>query len=219
MFARDMGSRAVGHALPVSDGWPPPAPPCIKPCSAEAWTLASDRRSAEPLLEVPLHLAADVAVGDLPAAITALLALGESQLELRPRSLEVDAHGYQRQAALRGLPDQPLDLAAVEQQLPGTVEFVVLVGRRKIGRYVRSPEPHLSAVDHGVCLVDLGLAVPQGLHLTSLQLDTGLHTFEDLELVPRSAIRRDVATHRLAGAFRLLCHQLRSRRPPGFASA
>ena len=72
---------------------------------------------AHPVAQLPLDLALDLAVADLAPAVAPLLAPRERELDLRPRALEVDASGDQRQALLLGASDQPLDLVAVEEEL------------------------------------------------------------------------------------------------------
>src|SRR6476469_7359966 len=136
MFAREIPSRALGYALPVSDGWRPSAPPCMKACSAQT------------LLEIPLNFSPQVPVGDLAAAVATLLAFGESELDLRPLPLEIEARRNQRQAPLGGLADQPLDLPPVQEQLPRPVRIVVLVGGRQVRRDVSAALFFYCSVDH-----------------------------------------------------------------------
>ena len=81
-----------------------------------------------PALELALDLAAHVAIGDLAAAIAALLAAGQRQLDLGARALEVDPGGNQGQPFLRGFADQALDLGPVQEQLAGPLGLVVLDG-------------------------------------------------------------------------------------------
>ena len=57
---------------------------------------------------------------------SALLAPGQRQLDLRPRALEVDPRRDQGQSFLRGLADQPLDLAPVQEQFARPLRLVVL---------------------------------------------------------------------------------------------
>ena len=68
-------------------------------------------------------------------------------------------------------------------------------------RDVQLEEPQLAAVDPGVRLVELGLALPQRLHLRALQHDPGLERLEELVLPPGAPVRGDhpVAPARLAG--------------------
>src|SRR6266540_1836867 len=190
---------------------------CTGLCPAPGRVLAS--RLAEALLEVPLDLSAQVPIGDLAAAVPPLLALRQRELDLRPRALEVDPGRDQGQSALGRLADQPLDLAAMEEELAGPVGIVVLVRRRQIGRDVGAAHPHLAAIDHRVGLVDLRLAVAERLHLASAQLDAGLHLLQHLELVPCAAVGGDVPADRGPLALLLLCHQastgIRSTRPRG----
>src|SRR5512134_4000647 len=127
--------------------------------------LPGRRRSAHALLELALDLAARVALLDVAAAVAALLAGGEGDLDLGARALEVDPGGDQCEAALGGLADQALDLAAVQQQFAGAVGVVVLAAGRQIGRDVGATQPDLAVVDGREGLVELGLALAEGLDL------------------------------------------------------
>src|SRR5204862_395491 len=98
-----------------------------------------------------------------------LLAARQSQLDLGVWSLEVDAGGDQRQTAALRAADQPVDLVPVQEQLAWTLWVVVLVRGRRVGRDVGVAKPNLAALDHGIRVAKLGLALPQGLDLGSDQ--------------------------------------------------
>src|ERR1700751_5291274 len=68
--------------------------------------------SSHPAFELAFDFAAHIAVGDLAAAVAALLAPRQRQLDLRPRAFEVDPHRHQGEAFLGGFADQALDLVA-----------------------------------------------------------------------------------------------------------
>ena len=125
--------------------------------------------------ELPLDVALDVPVGDLATAVATLLAPGQREFHLCLRTLEVDAGRDQRQALLPGGPDQPFDLAPVEQQLARALGFVVVRGGRPLldplgGGAVRERErvrAHQPLVRRGRCEsrdhqpVRAGVGVPE----------------------------------------------------------
>src|SRR3954453_19633134 len=72
-------------------------------------------------LEAPaerlLHLALGLALADRLPLVMCLAAAGESELDLRVPVAEVQLQRDQREAALLGLAEEPLDLLLVQQQL------------------------------------------------------------------------------------------------------
>src|SRR3954451_23558525 len=99
-----------------------------------------------PLGHRALDLAPRVALLDRAALVVQVLALRHRELDLGPRPVPVEARGHDRQALLRGRAEQPLDLAAVQQQLPRTLGVVVLA-RRLVGRDVHVAQPYLAVLD------------------------------------------------------------------------
>src|SRR5215204_5325298 len=191
----------------------------LNPCTGPSF-LCSGGCLAEALLEVPLDFASQIAVLDLAPAIPALLARRKGELDLRPRTLEVDACRDEGQAPLGRLSDQPLDLASVEKQLPRAVGIVVLVRSRQVRRDVGAPQPDLPFVDHGICLVQLRLALAEGLDLAATELDSRLHLLQQLKAVTGPAVGGDIAAHGRPRSLRLLGHHgsttgRRSTRPRG----
>src|SRR4051794_28923871 len=73
--------------------------------------------------------AVDVATGVLRfeglALVVELAAPGDAELDLGDAVSEVELQGHERQALLGGLGQEPVDLAAVEQELAGTLGLVV----------------------------------------------------------------------------------------------
>src|SRR6188472_709990 len=134
-------------------------------------------------LEFALDFTPHVSLRDLAAAIAALLAAGQRQLDLCPGALEVNPGRDQGQPPLRGLSDQPLDLGSVQKQLARAFGVVVLAAGGLIGRDVQAPQPDLAAVDRRVGVAQLGLSVAQRLHLGSAQRDPRLDLFDQLEAV------------------------------------
>ena len=124
----------------------------------------------------------------------------ERQLDLGPRSAEVDARGHERQAPLRGLAHQPLDLAPVEQQLARALGIVVLA-RGLVGRDVHVAQPDLAVAHLGVGVLELDAAGAQRLDLRALQHDPGLEPLEQVVAKAGLAVGGHVAGRRLALAF------------------
>jgi hypothetical protein len=58
---------------------------------------------------------------------------------------------------------------------------------------VRVAKPYLSRFDDGVGIAELSLSLAQRLDLGAEQLDPALEAVEQLELVPRPAVRGNVA--------------------------
>ena len=75
-----------------------------------------------------------LALLDGAALVVLLLALGDRELDLRPRAREVDPRRHDRQPLLGRLADQPLDLALVQQQLARPLGIVVLARRARRAR-------------------------------------------------------------------------------------
>src|SRR3954447_13140580 len=94
----------------------------------------SSGRSSKPVAMLALDLPLDVAVTNLPAPVTLLLAAGEGQLDLGVRPLEVDPRRDQGQPAALAATDESLDLVAVKEQLAGALRIVVLVRGGRVRR-------------------------------------------------------------------------------------
>src|SRR5581483_3404178 len=97
-----------------------------------------------------------------------------------------------REPALGRLPHQPLDLAAVEQQLAGTHGLVApLVHRLLVGRDVHALEPHLPVPHPRIRLRERSAAPAERLDLRAGQHDPGLEPLEDLVVVKRPPVGDD----------------------------
>src|SRR5215204_4201248 len=145
----------------------------------------------------PVDLALHVAILDRAALVVHVLALCQRQLHLRARALEVDPRGHDREALLGTRLHQALDLAPVQQQLPGALRLVVLT-RRLVGRDVHVAQPDLAVPDLGVCVLQLHAAIAQRLHLRALEHDAGLELVEQVEAEARLPVGGDVSRGRLA---------------------
>src|SRR4051794_30692952 len=199
-------TRSVcGRCRRQREGGRPGAPP----------RLSRLRTSAKAAPVLPLHLALEIAVTDLTAAVPSLLAAGQGQLHLRPRALEVDPGGDQGQAAALAATDQALDLVPVKEQLAGSLGIMIGVARGRIGRDVGIAQPHLALLDHRVGVSQLRLALPQRLHLGADELDSALEPVKQLELVSGPPIGGHVAGGRLSLGAHGPSAGIRSTRPRG----
>ena len=126
------------------------------------------------------------------ALVVGLFALGQAERDLRLALEEVELEGNEgAPLALEGA-DQALDLAAVQQELPGAERLVVPAVPLLVGGDVHPLEPEFALLDQGPGLLDGRLAGPERLDLGSPQHETRLDGFED-EIVVR---RLGVAGHR-----------------------
>src|SRR5579884_2942261 len=108
----------------------------VLPCAAAEYarTPGPDRRSqrADPLpprlAQLALDLTARLTRADRFALVAHVLAACQRDLDLRARARprEVDASGHQRQPPLARAPRQPVDLAAVQEQLSRPLGVVVV---------------------------------------------------------------------------------------------
>src|SRR3712207_8586629 len=94
-------------------------------------------------------LAVRVAAGQVLALVVVALAPGQGELALDLALGEVQRERHQRQAALAGLADQPLDLLAVQQELAGAARLVVGPAAVRVLGDVQAAQPHLAVVDRG----------------------------------------------------------------------
>src|SRR5512133_2455634 len=143
--------------------------------SAPTGTKRTARSSSSSCVSSPapkgaLDGALGVALGDVAALIALLLAPRECDLELRAAVLEVEAGRHERQPLLVDGPDQGIDLAPVQEELPvavgvvvGDVSLCVLVD-------VGADEPDLAVADVGIRLGERDTAVAERLDLRSGQL-------------------------------------------------
>src|SRR6185312_406722 len=159
--------------------------------------------AARVLAQLALHVARHLALLDRLALVEAVLALRERQLDLRARASEVDARRHEREAALSRSAEQPVDLAASEQQLAVALGRVVVVVGGRIRRDVEMVEPHFAVSDGRVCVLQLRPAGAQRLHLGTSEHDAALDRVEQVEAVTRGAVARDVAGADLALALAL----------------
>src|SRR5690606_1768091 len=138
-----------------------------------------------------LDLALLLALADRVALVVAALAARQRELDLGAAVLEVERERHQGEAALRHLPRQPRDLAAVREQLAIAARIRVLAPGLLVGAHGRVHQPRLAAPHHGVGFGEAGLALAQRLHLRADEHDAGLERVEDLVVVARPPVLRD----------------------------
>src|SRR5690606_856079 len=150
-----------------------------------------ERRSAVGLEEARL-LALPVALLLGLALVGHLLAARDAEEELGHAALvEIELEGHEGHALPADALVEPGELGAVDEEL-APAAFVMAEGRRLgIGGNVAVDEPELPALDRCIALGDLGLAVPEGFHLRSLEHDPGLDLVLDEIVVPGAAVLRD----------------------------
>src|SRR5579862_5710499 len=105
-----------------------------------AWAVASAATQDPRLVALPVAVLLDRAL------VVLLLALGEPDLQFGPAVLPVELERHERIAAPLHRADQALELAAIEQELPGAdrVRCHVARGGRE-GREVRADQERLAA--------------------------------------------------------------------------
>src|SRR5690606_2438343 len=164
------------------------AAPGRRPGPARPAGGAAGRREGAPssvvgALQGALDLALGVARGGVAALVVQLLAAGDGDVELRPAVLEVEPQGHDRQPAAAHGALQLGDLAALQQELPGTLRLVVVVAGVLVRRDVHALDEHLAVPDGGERPGDRAAALPQRLDLAARQLEAGRVPLEELELV------------------------------------
>ena len=147
-------------------------------------------------LEFALDLATHVTVRDLAPPVAPLLARGQRQLDLRPRSLEVDPGRDQGQAALRRFADQALDLGPVQEQLARPLRLVVLAAGRLVGRDVEVAQPDLARRRPPRRRRSSAPCRCAATSPPSRAARSPPRSFDQLEFVPGAAVGGDVARGR-----------------------
>src|SRR5882672_312526 len=147
--------------------------------------------SSAPRLQRSLHISVGLALRDVAALVSTLLAPGQRELDLRPPVLEVELRRNERQTPLGDLAGEGVDLFPVEEELAIAIRIVVGEIALVVDRDVGADQPGFPASNVCVGLLERGPAVPEGLHLRAGQDDPGLYTLEEVVIVPGSAIVDD----------------------------
>jgi hypothetical protein len=136
-----------------------------------------------PVLERPLDLAPGLARLQRLPLVVHLLALGQGDLHLDAAVLQVDPGGHQGQALFLDLAHQAADLALVQEQLPGPHRLVVEQVAVGVGVDVAAHQERLLVPDADHALLDVHLALADGLDLGAQQGDPGLEGLQDVVIV------------------------------------
>ncbi len=109
---------------------------------------------------------------------------GKRELDLGPAILEVELRRDERQALLGDLTRQGVDLLPVEEEL--AIPIRVMVGEIPlvVDRDVRADKPGLPASHVRIGLLERSAAIPERLDLRPGQHETGLHSLEEVVVVP-----------------------------------
>src|SRR5262245_13915833 len=140
------GPRRATLELTTSvETWSPPFddPPSLSPISRSrhggsspdaAGTRPADASAPAPgRLHGPVDLPAALGELEILPLVAVLLAPGEAELDLGAAVLEVELRRHERETALPDLAGEPVDLAAVEEELPRPVGIRGIVGREAGG--------------------------------------------------------------------------------------
>src|SRR6266550_2621793 len=147
--------------------------------------------SSAPRLQRSLHISVGLALRDVAALVSTLLAPGQRELDLRPPVLEVELRRNERQSPLGDLAREGVDLLPVKKELPVAIRIVIGEIALVVDRDVGADQPGFPLADIRVGLLEGGPAVPKGLHLRAGQHDPGLDPLEQVVVVPRSAVVDD----------------------------
>src|SRR6476620_10449458 len=112
-----------------------------------------------------------------------------------PPLVEIHSQGNERQSLFPGAADELVEFAFVDQQLAGTLRFMIPEGRLRILGDVASDQPQDAPFYPTVGLIELTLAIAQALDFAPLEHEAAFHRVENLVLVPRLAIFADDPRH------------------------
>ena len=112
------------------------------------------------------------------------LAARDRQFHLRPAALEVHLQGHQGAAFLQGAAEEAVDFAFLEEQLAGPPRVVAELVGLGVGADVHVVEENLAAADAGEGVVEVALALAEGLDLGALEHQARLDRVDDEEVVP-----------------------------------
>ncbi|CAM2159518.1 hypothetical protein PT2222_50356 [Paraburkholderia tropica] len=126
------------------------------------------------------------------ALVVLLLALCKADFALHAAALVVEIQGHEREAALLDLPDQLVDLVAVQQQLARARGIGIDVRRGLRQRAdVRADQVKLAVLDDDVAFLDLGPPGAHGLDLPSFEHESCLVALFDEVVEERFSVVDD----------------------------
>src|SRR5438105_6668966 len=159
-----------------------------------------------------VHLTAGVARGDCLSLVVLTLALAESNLELDPVALPVEAQRNQGQPLLLDGDPQADDLRLVQEQLSLAFRLVIGAVAPFVGADVDVDQERLAPTEADVSLAEVGAALSQRFDFGAAELEAGFNSLQD-EVVMEG---RPVAGDGGIGIALLLPHY---RRPRSHAAA
>ena len=110
--------------------------------------------------------------------VVELFPLGERDLALDPAFLEIEFGGDEREPLLPHLPQQPLDLVVMEQELTGAKRRVIELTGRGIQRDVAVDQSQLAVVVDDIGVPEIDLPIAQRLDLAPHQRHSRLVLFQ-----------------------------------------
>src|SRR5450759_211859 len=208
--------RALSNIVAPGTSSTPPTttrPGSPAACRSTAWSILAGRidpllcrifesPSASPVAlarlgHLAVHVPLRVTIRDLATTVPRLLAARQPQLHLRPAAREVDRQGHDRQALGLGLAQELVDLAAMQQQLPGALGLVVEADIRRPPRGdVQADDPGLVTLDARVGIREAHLVIADALDLGAAQHDACLEGVLDAVVVMGSSVPGDRVAHR-----------------------
>ena len=142
-----------------------------------------------------LHRALHVALGGafchVLALVVELFALAETDFDLSFAFIEINRQRYERQPLLAGNAEQPHDLPAVHQQFAHTQRIAVEDIALFVGTDVHAVDEYFPVSDIAPGVLEIDLALPDGLDFRSAQDDTGLDLLEYEVVVVGFAVCRN----------------------------
>lgn len=154
------------------------------------WTLLSP--FATPLglllsaLIEPRNLSGRLAVLGALLDILTLISLGlapaHADLNLHQRALPVHSQDRKREPLLEGMALQLMDFPLVEQQLTSPSRLMLGEAGFVVDLHIAVVEPHLPFIDPGEGVGNIDFSLPDRLHLSAAELQTGLITLNDVKV-------------------------------------
>lgn len=158
------------------------------------WAAPRNRRcpastSALSLLEGSLDIPLIFATADILTFVMELFPPHQGQIHLNPAPLQVHLERNEGQPLLLYLADQLADLLAMQQQFASSAGIVVKkLTRGLMGRDMDVEQQDFTIADQGKSVSQIHLALSNGLHLRSHELNPGLKGLENLVEKPGLAV-------------------------------
>lgn len=125
------------------------------------------------------------------ALVVELLTLGDTDLDLDSRILEIEGEGDQRVTVALGQHLQLGDLALVHEQLAYTQRIFIEDIALFIGADMASVEEELTVFDNAEAILQIDCALAQGFDLCAEELNACFVSILDKIVVPGLAVQRN----------------------------